>query len=58
MKRAIKMRQNQRRRQHRQVQAMHNSEYCVHGFNRACLLCGFGEQDGQRVWADWTRQRD
>lgn len=27
---------------------------CEHGYTTACLLCGFGELDGQRVWHDWA----
>lgn len=29
---------------------------CKHGFDVACLMCGFGEFDGKRVWFDWAWQ--
>lgn len=25
-------------------------EYCPHGYDTACLICGFGQKDGERVW--------
>lgn len=25
-------------------------EYCPHGYDIACLICGFGTKDGKRVW--------
>ena len=25
-------------------------EYCPHGYDTACLICGFGTKDGERVW--------
>ena len=30
--------------------ADHDTESCLHGYNVACLLCGFGTEDGKRVW--------
>ena len=32
---------------------------CEHGYDLACLMCGFGTIDGRRMWSDWamTRQR-
>ncbi|MHA3090811.1 hypothetical protein [Acinetobacter brisouii] len=29
---------------------------CKHGFDVACLMCGFGEFEGKRVWFDWAWQ--
>ncbi|ENW23363.1 hypothetical protein F925_02321 [Acinetobacter lwoffii NCTC 5866 = CIP 64.10 = NIPH 512] len=30
--------------------ADHNSKPCLHGYDIACLICGFGTEDGVRVW--------
>ena len=30
--------------------ANHNSKPCQHGYDIACLICGFGTEDGVRVW--------
>lgn len=30
--------------------ADHNTKLCPHGYDIACLLCGFGNKDGKRVW--------
>lgn len=27
---------------------------CQHGFNSACLICGFSQIEGNRVWFDWA----
>lgn len=29
---------------------------CKHGFDHACLICGFTHIDGKKVWFDWTWQ--
>lgn len=29
---------------------------CQHGFNVACLICGFSRIDGNKVWFDWAYQ--
>lgn len=29
---------------------------CQHGFNAACLICGFSQIDGNKVWFDWAYQ--
>lgn len=29
---------------------------CQHSFDHACLMCGFSNIDGQRVWFDWAWQ--
>lgn len=29
---------------------------CTHGFEQACLTCGFSLLDGKRVWQDWVCQ--
>ncbi|MHA3079664.1 hypothetical protein [Acinetobacter sp. ANC 5502] len=29
---------------------------CKHCFDVACLMCGFGEFEGKRVWFDWAWQ--
>lgn len=38
---------------------MNSFQKCEHGFEQACLMCGFGTIDGRRMWSDWamTRQR-
>lgn len=30
--------------------ADHNSKPCQHGYDIACLICGFGTENGVRVW--------
>lgn len=30
--------------------AQHDLKPCSHGFDIACLLCGFGTESGVRVW--------
>lgn len=30
--------------------ADHNSKPCLHGYDIACLICGFGTENGVRVW--------
>ena len=30
--------------------ADHDSKPCSHGYDIACLICGFGTEDGVRVW--------
>ena len=30
--------------------AKHDTEHCQHGYDVACLICGFGTEDGKRVW--------
>jgi len=29
---------------------------CKHGFDHACLICGFTHIDGKKVWFDWAWQ--
>ena len=29
---------------------------CKHGFDYACLICGFTHIDGKKVWFDWAWQ--
>lgn len=29
---------------------------CEHGFDHACLICGFTHIDGKKVWFDWAWQ--
>ncbi|WP_049066863.1 hypothetical protein [Acinetobacter seifertii] len=29
---------------------------CKHGFNSACLICGFSQIEGNKVWFDWAFQ--
>lgn len=38
---------------------MSSFQKCEHGYDLACLMCGFGTIDGRRMWSDWamTRQR-
>lgn len=50
MKRKMKHRIGQQRRHRRNIQAMIKKDKCPHGYDIACLLCGFGEVNGQRVW--------
>lgn len=54
MKRKMKQRIGQQRRHRRNIQAMIKTDKCPHGYDIACLLCGFGEVDGQRVWHGWV----
>ncbi|GAA5003436.1 hypothetical protein GCM10023206_07200 [Acinetobacter puyangensis] len=59
MKRKLKQRANQQRRQQRSIQAMMNKTHkthCPHGFDIACLICGFGEQEDKRVWHHQYRE--
>lgn len=39
---------------------MSSFQKCEHGYDLACLMCGFGTIDGRRMWSDWamTRQRE
>lgn len=30
--------------------ADHDTKPCPHGYDIACLICGFGTKDGKRVW--------
>lgn len=30
--------------------ADHDTKPCHHGYDVACLICGFGTRDGKRVW--------
>lgn len=30
--------------------ADHDSKLCLHGYDIACLICGFGTENGMRVW--------
>lgn len=30
---------------------------CEHGYDHACLMCGFGTVDGRRIWSDWAMVR-
>lgn len=32
-------------------------EKCKHGFDKACLVCGFGEFNGRRVYYDWKYEQ-
>lgn len=56
MKRKMKQRITQQRRQQRSNASMLKKTNCPHGFDIACLICGFGEKDGKRVWHDWTNK--
>jgi hypothetical protein len=52
----MKQRITQQRRQQRSNASMLKKTNCPHGFDIACLICGFGEEDGKRVWHDWTNK--
>ncbi|WP_158654364.1 hypothetical protein [Acinetobacter sp. ACNIH2] len=54
----MKQRVIQQRRQQRNIQAMLSNSHCQHGFDIACLICGFGQKDGKRVWHDWTKKKE
>lgn len=55
MNRRLKQRSNQQRRQKRNIQETCSNTHCPHGFDVACLLCGFGrDEQGDRRWAKWT----
>lgn len=43
-----------------EVDQMANFKACEHGYDQACLMCGFGTIDGRRMWSDWAmiRQRE
>ncbi|MPW44762.1 hypothetical protein [Acinetobacter guerrae] len=58
MKWKMKQRVNQRLRQQRNIQSIIKNSHCPHGYDIACLLCGFGEVDGKRVWHSWAKERD
>ena len=58
MKRKMKQRIYQHRRQQRNIQAMLKKDKCQHGFDIACLICGFGEVNGERVWHSWTEKKE
>jgi len=58
MKRKMKQRVIQQRRLQRNIQAMLSNSHCQHGFDIACLICGFGQKDGKRVWHDWTKKKE
>lgn len=32
--------------------ADHDTKPCLHGYDIACLICGFGTKDGKRVWSN------
>lgn len=51
MIRKTKQRINLRARQKRENLAMNRKTSCQHGFDVACLICGFGcDENGKRVW--------
>lgn len=58
MKRKMRQRVIQQRRQQRNIQAMLSKSHCPHGFDIACLICGFGTVNGERVWHDWTKKKE
>lgn len=33
---------------------MSELQNCLHGFNSACLICGFSHIEGNKVWFDWA----
>lgn len=35
----------------------HNNMHCQHGYDVACLICGFGTVDGKRVWHNKTEPK-
>ncbi|MGE8653795.1 MAG: hypothetical protein ACN6NV_08640 [Acinetobacter gandensis] len=36
--------------------ADHDTKPCLHGYDIACLICGFGTKDGKRVWSNQKNQ--
>ncbi len=42
--------------QHKSCVGVFMKSKCKHGFDFACLMCGFSEFDGKRVWFDWAWQ--
>ncbi|MBP6114133.1 MAG: hypothetical protein KA474_05315 [Acinetobacter sp.] len=52
----MKQRNIQQHRQQRNIQAMLNKKHCPHGFDIACLICGFGEQNNKRVYHSWSKK--
>ena len=56
MKRKMKQRITQQRRQQRSNASMLKKTNCPHGFDIACLICGFGEKDGTRVYHSWSKK--
>ena len=56
MKRKMKQRITQQRRQQRSNASMLKKTNCPHGFDIACLFCGFGEQNNKRVYHSWSKK--
>ena len=57
MKRKMRQRVIQQRRQQRNIQAMLSKPHCPHGYDMACLICGFGTVNGERVWHNKTEPK-
>lgn len=34
-----------------------DNQKCPYGYDVACLLCGFGTEDGKRIYHSWTKER-
>lgn len=34
-----------------------DNQKCKHGYDVACLLCGFGTVDGNLIYHSWTKER-
>ncbi|EOR08643.1 hypothetical protein F896_01169 [Acinetobacter genomosp. 15BJ] len=39
------------------MNTIQTQEKCQHGYDVACLFCGFGTINGQRVYHSWAKER-